>query len=80
MAYIAIPGGLQARAAAQFVQEANQYHSDLFLEYQSVRVNAKSIMGIMSLALSEGTQVKVIAEGNDETDAAQALVDFITNS
>ena len=58
--------GLQARPAALFVQEANRFNSDVYLEKDGRKVNAKSIMGLMSLAISSGVSVKVIADGKDE--------------
>lgn len=69
--------GLQARPAALFVQEADKFSSDIFLESNGKRVNAKSIMGLMSLAISSGTTVKMIADGNDENEAIEALTSFI---
>lgn len=65
--------GLQARQAAMFVQEANRYKSDIFLQKDEKKVNAKSIMGIMSLAIARGTTVKLIAEGKDENEAIEGL-------
>lgn len=70
--------GLQARTAAQFVQEANRFLSDLFLEKDGKRVNAKSIMGLMSLAITKGEVVTLIADGTDEDIALNALISFIT--
>lgn len=75
---IKLKSGLQARPAALFVQEANRFHSDIFLTKDGKKVNAKSIMGIMSLALGTGTEVVLTAEGNDEEEALQALETFIT--
>lgn len=69
--------GLQARPAALFVQEANRFSSEIFLEKDSKRVNAKSIMGLMSLAVSSGTVISIIANGADEQEAVAALTDFI---
>ncbi|WML46971.1 HPr family phosphocarrier protein [Neobacillus sp. PS3-34] len=69
--------GLQARPAALFVQEANRFSSDIFLEKEGKKVNAKSIMGLMSLAVGSGALINVIAEGNDEADALEALTQFI---
>lgn len=69
--------GLQARTAALFVQEANRYNADIFLEKGKKKVNAKSIMGIMSLAVGEGEEVTLMAEGNDEQEALQSLADFM---
>lgn len=70
--------GLQARPAAQFVQEANRYSSHLFLEKDGKKVNAKSIMGLMSLAIANGEEVKIIADGPDEESAMNHLVSFVT--
>ncbi|MDP4106697.1 MAG: HPr family phosphocarrier protein, partial [Bacillota bacterium] len=61
--------GLQARPAALFVQEANRFSSDIFLEKDGKKVNAKSIMGLMSLAVSTGTEINIIADGDDEQSA-----------
>lgn len=70
--------GLQARPAAQFVQEANRYTSHLFLEKDGKKVNAKSIMGLMSLAITKGENIKLIADGADEEAAINSLVAFVT--
>lgn len=69
--------GLQARPAALFVQEANRFSSDIFLEKDGKKVNAKSIMGLMSLAVSSGSVITLKAEGNDENEALEALVNYI---
>ncbi|WP_153125344.1 HPr family phosphocarrier protein [Peribacillus tepidiphilus] len=69
--------GLQARPAALFVQEANRFSSDVFLEKDGKKVNAKSIMGLMSLALGTGSSVILSAEGKDEQEALNALAAFI---
>lgn len=71
--------GLQARPAAQFVQEANRYDADLFLEKDGTRVNAKSIMGLMSLAITTGETIILIADGPDEDVALDHLVSFVSN-
>ncbi|BAQ08637.1 HPr-like protein [Bacillus sp. OxB-1] len=71
--------GLQARQAAQFVQEANRYISDIFLKKEERQVNAKSIMGIMSLAIARNTTITLIAEGVDEEQALDALVALVEN-
>lgn len=69
--------GLQARPAAQFVQEANRFSSDVFLEKDGKKVNAKSIMGLMSLAISSGSKITISTDGNDEAEALAALAKFI---
>ncbi len=70
---VQLKSGLQARQAALFVQEANRYNSDVYLEKDEKKVNAKSIMGIMSLAISKGTAVTISADGSDEESAVEAL-------
>ena len=70
--------GLQARPAAQFVQEANRYASHLFLEKDGKKVNAKSIMGLMSLAITKDEEIKLIADGADEDAAISSLVAFVS--
>jgi catabolite repression HPr-like protein len=74
---VKLKSGLQARPAAMFVQEANRFSSDIFLEKDGKKVNAKSIMGLMSLALSTGTEITLITEGNDEKDAIKALEAYV---
>jgi catabolite repression HPr-like protein len=69
--------GLQARPAALFVQEANRFSSDVFIEKDGKKVNAKSIMGLMSLAVSSGANITIITEGNDEQEALDALTKFV---
>jgi len=70
---VQLKSGLQARQAALFVQEANRFNSDVYLEKEEKKVNAKSIMGIMSLAISKGTSVTISADGSDEESAVEAL-------
>ncbi len=70
--------GLQARPAAQFVQEANRYTAHLFLEKDGKRVNAKSIMGLMSLAITTGETITLIADGADEDIALNHLSSFVS--
>lgn len=69
--------GLQARPAALFVQEANRFSADIFLEKDGKKVNAKSIMGLMSLAVGSGVEVNIIADGDDEEKAIIALAEFV---
>ncbi len=76
---VKLQSGLQARQAALFVQEANRYIADVFLEKDDKKVNAKSIMGIMSLAIGKGATITLSAEGSDEDEAVEALAKFITN-
>ncbi|QMT18463.1 HPr family phosphocarrier protein [Planococcus maritimus] len=74
---VQLKSGLQARQAALFVQEANRYSSDVYLEKGNKKVNAKSIMGIMSLAVSKGTNVTISADGADEEAAVGSLAQLI---
>ena len=74
---VQLKSGLQARQAALFVQEANRYSADVYLEKDNKKVNAKSIMGIMSLAISKGTMVNISADGLDEEKAVLALSEII---
>ncbi|MCA1055396.1 HPr family phosphocarrier protein [Rossellomorea aquimaris] len=69
--------GLQARPAALFVQEANRFSSEIFLEKDGKKVNAKSIMGLMSLAISTGSDITLAADGSDEEEALAALETFV---
>lgn len=70
--------GLQARPAAQFVQEANRYAAHIFLEKGGKKVNAKSIMGLMSLAITRGEVITLIADGADEETALNDLTTFVS--
>ena len=72
--------GLQARPAALFVQEATHFQSDVFIEKDGKKVNAKSIMGLMSLALGSGASFTLITDGNDEEAAMEALAAFVEES
>ncbi|AHN23153.1 HPr family phosphocarrier protein [Lysinibacillus sphaericus] len=69
--------GLQARQAALFVQEANRFSADIFLEKDDKKVNAKSIMGVMSLAIAKGTKVVLSSEGSDAEQAVSSLAALI---
>lgn len=69
--------GLHARAAAKLVGVAAGYGADVVLEKQGQRVNGKSIMGVMMLAASQGTALQLSVDGEDETEAFEALVALI---
>lgn len=72
--------GLDGRPIALLVQEASQYSSRIYIEMQNKKINAKSIMGMMSLSLVEGDTLKVVAEGEDEAAAAEGIKTFFMNS
>lgn len=74
---IQLSGGLEARPVAMLVQVASQHDSTVYLESEGKKVNAKSIMGMMSLALQEGDEVTVVAEGEDEEKAAEGIKTFL---
>lgn len=69
--------GLHARPATFFVQKANAYKSSIWVEKEDCRVNAKSLLGVLSLGIVKGTTVTLIADGSDETDAVNGLVALI---
>ena len=66
--------GIHARPAALVVQITKNFTSNIYFEKDTDRINAKSIMGIITLGASYGTKIKIIAEGQDEQDAVDALV------
>ncbi len=66
---IELSSGLEARPIAMLVQVASQYESKIYVESESKRVNAKSIMGMMTLGLAAGEELVISAEGNDEQQA-----------
>ncbi len=65
--------GLHARAAAQLVQAANRFHSEIIVEKDGLQVNGKSIMGVLTLAAAKGSQILVTCEGEDAPAAMEAL-------
>lgn len=69
--------GLHARPATFFIQKANEFKSSIWIEKEERRVNAKSLLGILSLGIVGGTTVKVIADGADEKAAVDALVELV---
>ena len=71
--------GLEARPIALLVQTASQYDSSIYLETDGKKVNAKSIMGMMSLSLKTGDVVTVRAEGQDEEEAVKGLENYLLN-
>ena len=77
-AIIRLENGLEARPVALLVQVASQYDSSIYLEYNEKRVNAKSIMGMMTLVLTAGDSVTVSADGSDENDAVDAIVSYLS--
>lgn len=70
--------GLHARPATFFIQKANEYKSTVWIERDERKVNAKSLLGVLSLGITKGVNVTVIAEGPDEEEAVCKLVDLIS--
>ena len=69
--------GLHARPATFFIQKANEFKSSIWIEKEERRVNAKSLLGILSLGIVGGTNVKVIADGADAKAAVDALIELV---
>lgn len=74
---IKLDGGLEARPIAMLVQVASKYDSSVYIESESKKVNAKSIMGMMGLGLDSGDTVTVIADGSDEAEAVAGIENFL---
>ena len=74
---IKIPTGLEARPVALLVQVASQYESNVYVECEDKKVNAKSIMGMMSLGLPAGEEINVIIDGTDEDVAMQSIEKYL---
>jgi phosphocarrier protein len=69
--------GLHARPATFFIQKANEFKSSIWLEKEERRVNAKSLLGVLSLGIMGGTEIRIIAGGVDEEQAVNALVALV---
>lgn len=76
---IQLNGGLEARPVAMLVQVASQHESSVYIEAEGKKVNAKSIMGMMSLALGSGESVTVIADGSDEQEAMTSIEEYLSD-
>ena len=72
--------GLHARAAAKFVQTASRFQSDIKIRKNGEEVDGKSILGLLLLAASQGTQITIAVSGEDEADAFAAVEDLIARS
>lgn len=75
---VQLDNGLEARPVAVFVQVASQYESTIYVEVDDKKVNAKSIMGLMTLGLRAGESVTVHADGSDEEDAVDKIEAYLT--
>ena len=79
---IVIPNetGLHARPATFFIQKANEFKSGIWVEKEDRRVNAKSLLGVLSLGIVKGTTITLIADGADEKEAVEALVELVKDN
>ena len=71
--------GLHARASSKFVEVTNKYKSEIFIEFNDIKVNAKSILGLLSLAISFNDEFEIFVEGEDEDKALNEINDLIRN-
>ena len=71
--------GLHAKPASLFVQKANEFKSEIYIKKEATRVNAKSIMGVMILAVQKGDEIQIEATGDDERKAMEQLKLLIEN-
>ncbi len=69
--------GLHARPATFFIQKANEFKSSIWVEKEERRVNAKSLLGVLSLGIVGGTNIRIIADGSDEELAVNGLVALV---
>ena len=72
--------GLHARPATCFIQKANEFKSSIWVEKEDRRVNAKSLLGVLSLGIMGGTQIRIIAGGPDEEESVDELVKLLDTS
>ncbi len=77
---IKLEEGLEARPVAMLVQVASQFESTVYINSDDRKVNAKSIMGMMSLGLASGEEVTVVADGNDEDTAVVEIEKFLSGN
>lgn len=72
--------GLHARPATFFIQKSNEFQSSIWVEKDERKVNAKSLLGVLSLGITKGTEITIIADGTDESEAADALTSLIESN
>ena len=72
-------GGLHARPATFFIQKANEFKSSIWIEKEDRKVNAKSLLGVLSLGIVKGTSVNLVADGSDEKEALNTLAALIAS-
>lgn len=72
--------GLHARPATFFIQKANEFKSGIWVEKDDRRVNAKSLLGVLSLGVTKGMSITLMADGADEQEAVEALCDLVSGN
>lgn len=72
--------GLHARPATFFIQKANEFKSSIWVEKDERRVNAKSLLGVLSLGITKGTEIAIITDGVDEEEAIDALESLVESN
>ena len=72
--------GLHARPATFFIQKANEFKCSIWVEKDERRVNAKSLLGVLSLGIIKGTTINLIADGVDEKEAVDALIELLASN
>ena len=72
--------GLHARPATFFIQKANEFKSSIWVETDERKVNAKSLLGVLSLGITKGTTISIIADGADEQETVTTLVNLIASN
>jgi len=75
---VEVRNGLNDRPAAQLVQVASRFDSSVYIEYDNKKINAKSIMGMLTLKLDEGADISITADGADENDAISSIQSYLT--
>ena len=69
--------GLYNRQATYFIQKANEFKSSIWIEVEERRINAKSLLGVLSMGITKGTRISLIAEGSDEEEAVNTLTEML---
>lgn len=71
--------GLHARPATFFIQKANEFKCSIYVEKNDRRVNAKSLLGVLSMGITRGTEIDIIADGTDEQQAVETLAELVNS-
>ncbi len=72
--------GLYSRPATFFIQKANEFKSSIWVERDERRINAKSLLGVLSLGITKGTTIKITADGSDEKEAINSLAELVASN